>query len=241
MAGPVDDGWKGNAATRCTAHRKNGDRCKRQARRGASVCNAHGGRAPQVKRRAQQRLDEAADRMARALLGIATNGESEAARVSAIKHALALAGLSEKTAVTVEVEPAPWQQIAALGGIARISRDESHARRALTPPPRELTAGEAAEPLDVEAVPEPDPPGQPEPDVRPPFVREAEATGRPRHDGELTMEQAARAQAEIRALPAPPPPAHAGQVGSHDRRTRPRLARCAHIGPQTGNRRGEPL
>jgi hypothetical protein len=41
---------------RCNATRPNGSRCKREAEDGAVVCDQHGGVAPQVRRRAAERL-----------------------------------------------------------------------------------------------------------------------------------------------------------------------------------------
>jgi hypothetical protein len=41
---------------RCTAHSRSGARCKGRPIRGGSVCRMHGGGAPQVKRKAAERL-----------------------------------------------------------------------------------------------------------------------------------------------------------------------------------------
>jgi hypothetical protein len=46
---------------RCNATRPNGSRCKREAEDGAVVCDQHGGAAPQVRRRAAERLIMSAD------------------------------------------------------------------------------------------------------------------------------------------------------------------------------------
>lgn len=47
---------------RCTATANStGERCKNAAIKGGTVCRVHGGSAPQVKKKAQERLDRMAD------------------------------------------------------------------------------------------------------------------------------------------------------------------------------------
>lgn len=53
---------------RCTAHRKNGERCKNPPIQGTTVCGAHGGRAPQVRRKAVERIIAASDLAAARLI-----------------------------------------------------------------------------------------------------------------------------------------------------------------------------
>lgn len=48
--------------SQCTATAKStGERCQRPAIKGGEVCYQHGGAAPQVEKKAQERLDEMAD------------------------------------------------------------------------------------------------------------------------------------------------------------------------------------
>ena len=53
---------------RCNGTRPNGSRCKREAEQGAVVCDQHGGAAPQVRRRAAERLIMTADQAAQMLV-----------------------------------------------------------------------------------------------------------------------------------------------------------------------------
>lgn len=51
-----------DSENQCTATAKStGERCQRAAVKGSNVCHVHGGAAPQVQKKAQERLDEMAD------------------------------------------------------------------------------------------------------------------------------------------------------------------------------------
>jgi hypothetical protein len=140
---------------------------KRAAISGGRVCTHHGGNAPAVKAKARQRIEEAADRMAKQLLGIATSAESEAVRLAAIRDALDRAGLVAPKTVDVAIAPKPWEII--FDDIAGGSRAESRRRRGIPddePDDLRTPALEAARPagegteieiVDAELVePEPD-------------------------------------------------------------------------------------
>lgn len=151
----------------CVGHKKNGERCRRAAIAGGTVCRVHGGAAPAVKAAARVRLEMAADRMAANLLGIAVDDEvADGVRLAATNSALDRAGLSAKTAVEVEVGPSKgFEQI--LGAIMTGgSRAESRSRRgesadAYENPEDDWTASEV---LDAQIVDsEYDPPATPRP------------------------------------------------------------------------------
>jgi len=143
---------------RCTAHRKNGDQCKNAARHGTNVCDFHGAKAPQVKRKARQRIEEAADRMACELLKMATDDNvADSVKLAAIRDALDRAGLAAKAAVEVEVgPPKPYEAIferieAGSRAEYRQSRgipDGGEGKRALAGSQPELAAPIEAEVLD---------------------------------------------------------------------------------------------
>jgi hypothetical protein len=144
--------------SRCVAHRKNGDQCRRPARLGATVCRHHGGAAPQVQAKARERLELAQDRMARELLHMATGAQSEAVKLAAIRDALDR--VMGKATTTVEVGPKktqPYEDVLNdIVGVAQITRAESQARQGLTPEPRALAAPEPMEVVDAELVDEPE-------------------------------------------------------------------------------------
>ncbi|OBF69616.1 hypothetical protein A5753_21380 [Mycobacterium sp. 852002-51971_SCH5477799-a] len=115
-------------ANRCRAHKKTGERCKNAAILGATVCRFHGGAAKHVKRAARARLENAADLMAKQLLGIALTADSEAVKLAAIKDALDRSGLKAPAEVVLsQGESKPYEDL--FDGIASGSRAESRRAR----------------------------------------------------------------------------------------------------------------
>ncbi|MFP1155109.1 hypothetical protein ACK280_23950 [Mycobacterium sherrisii] len=118
---------------RCVAHRKNGDRCKNAAIKGATVCRYHGGAAKHVKAAARARLENAADLMAKELLRIALTADSEGVALAAVKDALDRAGLKPPAEVVLsQGETKPYEQVFdVIGG----SPSDTSAAADCTPPP----------------------------------------------------------------------------------------------------------
>jgi hypothetical protein len=112
---------------RCTAHSsRTGEQCKNVAIKGHNVCRYHGGAAKQIKRAAQTRLDNAAEVMAKQLLGIALSADSEAVKLAAVKDALDRT--IGKAPTTVEIGPTkPYEEV--LEGISTMTRAESRRAR----------------------------------------------------------------------------------------------------------------
>lgn len=186
----------------CQARRSNGDPCQRAAVHGADVCGTHGGRAPQVKRKARIRLEMAADKLAKELINVALDDPDipPAVKLAALRDALSRAGISEKTAVEVSVDPKPFEQL--LSGMATLtggSRAASRAERGVTDdedPNRDWLEGEIvdAQTTDVDdEAPAPRPRPSEEPAI-------AEPT---RDTGLMDMETAL---AQLRATTPPPAP-----------------------------------
>lgn len=186
-----DDWWLDrNDQNRCVAHRKNGERCLKPAIRGATVCRTHGGAAPQVVAKAQARLANEADNMAKGLIDMAKTAQSEAVKLKAHTEALDRAGVVAKTEVTVSVK-APWERMMGdLSGVANISRAEHRA----------LQGRPFVEAIDVEVVEpadESDPARAPESresEMPDPGANDVPGGDMPRGTGALmTLEDAAEA------------------------------------------------
>lgn len=114
-----------NSGRRCTAHRKNGAQCRKWAIYGTNVCDTHGGRAPQTKAKALQRLAEAAPRVAERLIGLAENNLKDGTKVGAYAQVQAANSVLDRVGITapkeVTVTVTPFESI--LSDIENGSRD----------------------------------------------------------------------------------------------------------------------
>lgn len=98
---------------RCTAHRSNGEPCKRWAIVGGLVCPTHGGSAPQVRRAAFERIISQAPAAVQTLVRNMGPGAPAAVQVRAADSLLDRAGLKSPD-VSVTVEATQEQANAAL-------------------------------------------------------------------------------------------------------------------------------
>lgn len=122
----------------CKAVKSNGVRCGNPPIKGATVCRMHGGSAPQVRKKAAERLLAASDSLMAALLKIATSAESEGVRLAAIKDALDRAGFAPAQMVKLGLaQDDPFTEL--LNEILsdpNLIIDEQPGRRALPAPDR---------------------------------------------------------------------------------------------------------
>ena len=135
---------------KCSARNRDGSPCKASPIRGATVCRMHGGASPQVLRRAKERLENSAEKMARLLLQMAEDPNvPHAVRLAAIRDALDRAGITAKQTLEVEAE---WHSI-----ISDIVADAPpHAQKELPHRyrPHEVPDAAAVEIVDAELVDE---------------------------------------------------------------------------------------
>jgi hypothetical protein len=87
---------------RCNGTRPNGGRCKREAEPGAVVCDQHGGAAPQVRRRAAERLIMTADQAAQMLVRMMEDNQVPfGVRAKIAQDILDRAGLASTQAIKI--------------------------------------------------------------------------------------------------------------------------------------------
>jgi hypothetical protein len=87
---------------RCNGHLVNGGRCKREAEPGSVVCRLHGGSAPQVRKRAAERLIMSADHVSQKLLELLDDPEvSYRVRAEIAQDLLDRAGLASTQAIKI--------------------------------------------------------------------------------------------------------------------------------------------
>lgn len=131
------------AKRRCKAHNRQGNQCGMAPALGQDVCRKHGGASPQALKKARERLEAAADRMAARLLGIAESEKVPAyVALQAVNSVLDRVGVVEPKQVEVTVKP--FDQI--FESIESGSRSEYRQARGIPDPQPQFPAIEAANP-----------------------------------------------------------------------------------------------
>lgn len=120
----------------CTAHStRTGDRCKKAAILGGNVCGTHGGRAPQVRAAAQQRILALVNPALHELARLVKEADSDSVKLSAVKDILDRAGMAATQLSKVELTGKDGEQLFPATAIeaylkARNSNDEDYETRA---------------------------------------------------------------------------------------------------------------
>nr|WP_278044340.1 HGGxSTG domain-containing protein [Blastococcus saxobsidens] len=95
---------------KCVARKKDGSPCMKSPIKGAAVCRMHGGAAPQVQRKAAERIAHASDVAVMKLLALMQDPDvPKAVQAAVARDLLDRANVTGKT--TIEVEVPLWQQI----------------------------------------------------------------------------------------------------------------------------------
>jgi hypothetical protein len=97
----------------CAGHKKNGERCRKYAIRGATVCRTHGGATKHVRNRARIRIENATDRLMGKLIEFAFDDTKPPdTQLRAIRDALDRGGLKPPSEVVLsQGEPKPYEQV----------------------------------------------------------------------------------------------------------------------------------
>src|SRR4051812_1045482 len=96
--------------SKCVARKKDGTPCLRSPIKGAVVCRVHGGAAPQVRRKAAERIANAADIAVLQIVALMEDPNTPSAvKLAAARDLLDRADVIGKTRLEVDVPP--WQEI----------------------------------------------------------------------------------------------------------------------------------
>lgn len=87
----------------CSAHRTNGEPCGNYAIRGGTVCMSHGGRLPNVRKAARERIDALAPRATEVVEELMDSAASETVRLAAARDVLDRAGVGEGKRIEITV------------------------------------------------------------------------------------------------------------------------------------------
>ena len=112
---------------RCGAMRPSGTQCKREVEMGSVVCDQHGGLAPQVQRRAKERLIVHADRVVENLLRLIDDPETPMhLRIKVMQDWLDRAGVDKSQTVTIGTDPleALFKQLTETPGALEEAHDD---------------------------------------------------------------------------------------------------------------------
>jgi hypothetical protein len=118
-----------NPERRCAAHKRNGERCRKFAIMGSTVCRTHGGATKHVKNRARVRVENASDRLMGRLIQFAFDDTNPPdIQLRAMRDALDRAGLKPPAEVVLSQGQAkPYEEL--FDDIAGGSRAESRRAR----------------------------------------------------------------------------------------------------------------
>ncbi|MDR3658504.1 MAG: hypothetical protein P4L48_23520 [Mycobacterium sp.] len=102
----------------CVGHKKNGERCRKYAIRGSTVCRTHGGATKHVRDRARVRVQNASDRLVSKLIEFAFDDTKPPdTQLRAIRDALDRAGMQPTTTVEIGIAK-PYETVFdSIGGI----------------------------------------------------------------------------------------------------------------------------
>ncbi len=138
----------------CSARKTNGEPCNASPIRGGNVCRMHGGSAPQVKAKAQERLQRGVPAMLRMLNELASDEDvPPGVRLNAIRDWLDRAGVDRK--IEIELSSSSFEEmvigvLSEVSGEVEVGNDQDYASRR---DDGDVIAGQLVDDVETEALP----------------------------------------------------------------------------------------